>query len=98
MASAILPTQEHKDFFNKDSEEKAAANVDVSVRRLVVTIPNEANVVTVVEVTTAVDGQYLYVPFLIIHNLLMGVLHPHTPASLYRMRRPPMLMRVSVGP
>lgn len=91
MASAILPTQEHKDFCNKDSEEKAAANVDVSVRRLVVTIPDEANVVTVVEVTTAVDGQYRYVPFLIIHNLLMGVLHPHTPASPYRMRRPPKL-------
>ena len=65
MASAILPSQEHINFFNKDVEEKAAPDVEVRVRRLVVTIPDKANINPVVEVTTNVDGQYLYAPFLI---------------------------------
>lgn len=55
MACAILPSQELTNFFIKDKEEPAA-NVDVRVRRSVVTVPDEAYVRSVVPVTTTVDS------------------------------------------
>lgn len=55
MACAILPSQELTNFFIKDKEEPAA-NVDVRVRRSVVTVPDEAYIRSVVPVTTTVDS------------------------------------------
>lgn len=86
MACAILPSQELTNFFIKDKEEPAA-NVDVRVRRSVVTVPDEAYVRSVVPVTTTVDSPVFvstlfYITLVIIRLIDMGVSHPHTPASL----------------
>ena len=86
MACAILPSQELTNFFIKDKEEPAA-NVDVRVRRSVVTVPDEAYIRSVVPVTTTVDSPVFvstlfYITLVIIRLIDMGVSHPHTPASL----------------
>lgn len=81
MACAILPSQELTNFFIKDKEEPAA-NVDVRVRRSVVTVPDEAYIRSVVPVTTTVDSPVFV-------STLFSITSSNNPIDIYGGFAPP---------